>query len=51
MYVSKVPIPKAPDSERAAIAALVQKCLDAKGVGCEAWEKEIDARVAALYGL
>ncbi|MDO8587577.1 MAG: hypothetical protein Q7T82_11115 [Armatimonadota bacterium] len=37
--------------DRAAIAALAQKCLDAKGVGCEAWEKEIDDRVAALYGL
>ena len=37
--------------DRAAIAALARKCLDAKGVGCEAWEKEIDDRVAALYGL
>jgi hypothetical protein len=37
--------------DRTAIAALAQKCLDAKGVGCEAWEKEIDARVAGLYGL
>lgn len=30
---------------------LVQKCLDAKGVNCEVWEKEIGDRVAALYGL
>jgi hypothetical protein len=30
---------------------LARKCLDAKGVGCAAWEKEIDQRVAALYGL
>ena len=30
---------------------LVQKCLDAKGQNCQAWEKEIDERVAALYGL
>ena len=46
-----VPIPDAPESERAAIAALVQKCLDARGVGCAAWEADINARVAALYGL
>jgi len=38
-------------ADRSAIAALAQKCLDAKGVGCEASEKEIDERVAALYGL
>ncbi|HZP83384.1 MAG TPA: TaqI-like C-terminal specificity domain-containing protein, partial [Chthonomonadaceae bacterium] len=50
-YVEQIPIPDAPQAERQAIAALVQCCLDAKGVGCEAWEKEIDARVAALYGL
>jgi hypothetical protein len=34
-----------------AISALVQKCLDAKGVDCEEWDREIDGRVAALYGL
>jgi hypothetical protein len=33
------------------IAALVQKCLDAKGIGCASWEQEINERVAALYGL
>ncbi len=33
------------------IEALVQKCLDAKGVGVEEWEAEIDDRVAHLYGL
>ncbi|GEM_PF-1664451 len=38
-------------SERTALAALAQKCLDAKGVGCEKWEEEINERVAALYGL
>lgn len=46
-----MPIPNASASDRAAIAALAQKCLDAKGEGCEAWEKEIDERVATLYGL
>jgi TaqI-like C-terminal specificity domain/Eco57I restriction-modification methylase len=50
IYMNKVPIPKASEIEQKAIAKLVQKCLDAKGVGCEAWEKEIDIRVAKLYG-
>lgn len=50
-YFSKIPIPHASDSEKEAISKLVQKCLDAKGVNCEAWEKEIDDRVAVLYGL
>jgi hypothetical protein len=45
------PIPNASAADRKAIAALAQKCLDAKGVGCEAWEAEIDERVAPLYGL
>ena len=44
-------VPNASDTDRIAIFALVQKCLDAKGVGCEEWEQEIDGRVAALYGL
>ena len=51
IYISKLPIPNASITEREAISKLVQNCLDAKGVGCEAWEKEIDDRVAALYGL
>ena len=38
-------------SDRTAISALSQKCLDAQGIGCCAWEKEIDERVAALYGI
>jgi hypothetical protein len=50
-YVNKIPIPNASSTEREAISKLVQKCLDAKGVNCEAWEKEIDNRVAALYRL
>jgi hypothetical protein len=50
-YMERIPIPDARDSDRAAISKLVQKCLDAQGVGCEKWEKEIDERVAALYGL
>ncbi len=50
-YVEKIPIPDAPEAEKQAIALLVQKCLDAKGVDCGAWEAEINGRVAGLYGL
>ncbi|TRU21937.1 MAG: class I SAM-dependent DNA methyltransferase [Microcystis aeruginosa Ma_SC_T_19800800_S464] len=50
-FVEKIPIPPASESEKKPIIKLVQKCLDAKGVNCEEWEKEIDERVAALYGL
>ncbi len=50
-YVAQIPIPYAPKAERKAIEKLVQKCLDAKGENCEQWEREIDERVAALYGL
>jgi hypothetical protein len=28
-------------NDKEAISQLVQKCLDAKGVNCEAWEKEL----------
>jgi hypothetical protein len=49
--LEQMPIPDASASDRKAIGELAQKCLDAAGVGCEAWEKEIDERVAALYGL
>ncbi len=51
IYVGATPVPTATESERAAIITLVQKCLDAKGVDCLAWEQEINERVAALYGL
>jgi hypothetical protein len=51
IYVGATPIPNATSDQRAPIALLVQKCLDAKGVGCEAWEAEINTRVEALYGL
>jgi hypothetical protein len=51
IYVNKFPIPRASASDRAAIEKLVQKCLDARGVGCETWEREIDEIVARLYGL
>ena len=50
-YVEQIPIPKASEAERSAVAELVQKCIDAKGVGCKEWEREIDERVAGLYGL
>jgi len=50
-YIEQIPIPNAAPAEREAITSLVEKCLEAKGVGCEEWEAEIDERVAALYGL
>jgi len=50
-HLSSIRIPEALEEDRTAIAILVKQCLDAKGVGCEEWEKEIDERVAALYGL
>ncbi|NCR76101.1 MAG: hypothetical protein GPI92_11035 [Microcystis aeruginosa K13-06] len=39
------------EPDRLAIEALVQKCLNAKGVGVLEWEAEINDRVAHLYGL
>jgi adenine-specific DNA-methyltransferase len=49
--MKQVPIPTAPEADRIVIETLVQKCLNAKGVGVEQWEAEIDDRVAHLYGL
>jgi hypothetical protein len=45
------PIPTASAAERSAIEGLVEKCLAARGENCGAWEAEINARVARLYGL
>lgn len=50
-YVEQLPIPHSPTVDRDAISSLVRRCLDVGGVGCEEWEKEIDERVAFLYGL
>lgn len=50
-YVARIPIPVPNSNAKKELAALARKCLDAKGVGCEAWEAEINERVAALYGL
>ena len=50
-YLKMVPIPTVSAVGHSEVAALAQKCLDAKGQNCEVWEKEIDERVAALYGL
>jgi len=53
MYVTQIPIPHAAPSERDAIAALAQQCLEAKGQGAQVaeWEAEIDERVGRLYGM
>lgn len=52
-YVEQIPIPEPPAADRNAIADLARQCLEAAGQGPEvaAWEAEIDARVARLYGL
>jgi hypothetical protein len=50
-FVEKLPIPRASEAQRKRLGILAQQCLDARGVDCEQWEKEIDERVAALYGL
>ena len=49
--LQRLPIPEASEADRAAIADLARRCVDARGVECEAWEREINARVEALYGL
>ncbi len=49
--ITSLSIPIACDVDRLAISNLVQHCLDAKGVGCESWEQEIDQRIEGLYGL
>jgi len=46
-----VPIPRASDQDKQTIASLVQKCLDAHGQNCQAWEHQIDTLVTRLYGL
>ena len=50
-YLSKLPIPSAGARDRKAVETLVRKCLKARGEGCEEWEREINERVEALYGL
>lgn len=53
IYMSKLPIPRASDGDRAAIADLAQRCLDSSKPSKELTdcEREIDERVAALYGV
>jgi type I restriction-modification system DNA methylase subunit len=49
-FMKIIPIPHVSEIEQKQISKLVQKCLDAKGVGCEKWEREIDILVGRLYG-
>jgi len=51
IYFSQLPIPYTSDKDKKRIEDLVQKCLNAKGIGCEKWEKELDEIVTKLYGL
>ena len=50
-YVETIPIPDMRGEDRQALSKLAQLCLDAIGQGCEAYEREINERVTALYGL
>jgi len=50
-YIVNAPIPNATETQKSEIAALVQQCLDKRGVGVSDLEAAIDARVSALYGL
>ena len=50
-HVERLIIPNASGADQSAIASLVEACLSRRGQGCEAEEAEINARVAALYGL
>jgi type I restriction-modification system DNA methylase subunit len=53
IYMVCFPVPRASDADRDAIAALVQKCIDARIADPDAdvsqYEAEIDARVEFLY--
>lgn len=51
IYMSKIPIPPASERDKARIETLVQQCLTAQGQAVAAYEAEIDAIVARLYGL
>ncbi len=50
-YIEQIPIPNPTKTEQNEITLLVQRCLDAKGVGVEEWEAGINELVADLYGL
>jgi hypothetical protein len=50
-HVSRFPIPRATQAEKMQLAELARHCVAAQGKDCGQWEKEIDERVAALYGL
>lgn len=45
------PRPARPDRATDEITERFLHYSGARGIGCEAWEQEIDARVAALYGI
>ena len=47
--LKELPIPEATPKEQQILADLAVKCTGARGKGCEAWQREIDERVAALF--
>lgn len=50
-YMRQLPICTAHGEDRNKLQELAEKCLDARGEDCEEWERQIDERVARLYGL
>jgi type I restriction-modification system DNA methylase subunit len=51
IYVSKIPVPKATDSQKRKISQLVEKCIEHQGEGCESLEATVDELVCELYGV
>lgn len=49
--LERFPVPSASVDERRRIGKLAKRCIEARGIDCGAWEREIDERVAALYGV
>ena len=49
-FVRTLPIPNASNRDRVAISSLVQKCIDAKGVGCEKWKKKSTSTSQVFMG-
>jgi hypothetical protein len=52
-YLEKIPVPRAPNSERLTIGDLAKDCIESVDAGedISEIEYEVDARTASLYGL
>lgn len=51
IYVSRIPVPKATDSQKRKISQLVAKCIEHQSEGCGSLEGTIDELVCELYGV